>query len=67
MYLFYIAITCKTLRVSVFNKELLLLLLIYYGLLPKILTRHVTMTMPAQGTVCNLNAKPSHGEPVHKI
>jgi len=38
-----------------------------YHRFPKISKRHVTVTTPTQGTVCNPNAKASHGEPVYKI
>jgi len=39
----------------------------YYRLFPQIRRRHMTLTKPIQGTVCNANAKPSPGEPVYKI
>jgi len=39
----------------------------YYHLFPKIKRRHVTVTTPTQGTVCNPSAKTSYGEPVYKI
>jgi len=33
----------------------------------KIKRRHVTVTTPTQGTVCNPNAQTSYGEPMYKI
>ena len=34
------------------------------SLISQNLKRHVTVITPTQGTVCNPNAKVSHGEPV---
>jgi len=36
-----------------------------FDLFPKFEKSHVTMTMPTQGTICNPNAKASHGKPVY--
>jgi len=50
----------QTMRLSCTVFELL-------SLISQNLKRHVTVTTPTQGTVCNPNAKASHVEPVYKI
>jgi len=49
------------------NYVYLALFLTYYHLFPKTKRRHVTVTTPTQGIVCNPSTEISYGDPVYNI